>query len=83
MLIQTVEDSYTAYGNISRLFTCKQPEIMLAGPAGTGKSRGNLEYLNYWASEYARCRILMLRKTRRSEERRVGKECRSRWSPYH
>ena len=21
--------------------------------------------------------------TRRSEERRVGKECRSRWSPYH
>jgi len=23
------------------------------------------------------------RKTGRSEERRVGKECRSRWSPYH
>ena len=23
------------------------------------------------------------RKERRSEERRVGKECRSRWSPYH
>ena len=23
------------------------------------------------------------RKTIRSEERRVGKECRSRWSPYH
>ena len=22
-------------------------------------------------------------KTTRSEERRVGKECRSRWSPYH
>ena len=22
-------------------------------------------------------------KHRRSEERRVGKECRSRWSPYH
>ena len=25
----------------------------------------------------------MLREHRRSEERRVGKECRSRWSPYH
>src|SRR3712207_5622286 len=25
----------------------------------------------------------MLIRTRRSEERRVGKECRSRWSPYH
>ena len=24
-----------------------------------------------------------LRATTRSEERRVGKECRSRWSPYH
>src|SRR2546429_4586162 len=23
------------------------------------------------------------RRTKRSEERRVGKECRSRWSPYH
>src|SRR3712207_9523932 len=23
------------------------------------------------------------RRVRRSEERRVGKECRSRWSPYH
>ena len=27
------------------------------------------------------CRLLSHR--RRSEERRVGKECRSRWSPYH
>ena len=24
-----------------------------------------------------------IRAMRRSEERRVGKECRSRWSPYH
>src|SRR6266498_5901544 len=27
--------------------------------------------------------IVGKRKTARSEERRVGKECRSRWSPYH
>src|SRR2546425_3719592 len=26
---------------------------------------------------------VMLRRSLRSEERRVGKECRSRWSPYH
>ena len=25
----------------------------------------------------------VLQKLNRSEERRVGKECRSRWSPYH
>src|SRR5256884_8450501 len=27
--------------------------------------------------------VRQLRSKRRSEERRVGKECRSRWSPYH
>src|SRR2546423_3056145 len=26
---------------------------------------------------------IVLNRFRRSEERRVGKECRSRWSPYH
>src|SRR5256886_14669804 len=26
---------------------------------------------------------MKIRKSERSEERRVGKECRSRWSPYH
>ena len=30
------------------------------------------------------CSALNIKSTRsRSEERRVGKECRSRWSPYH
>ena len=28
------------------------------------------------------CIVLAVRRIR-SEERRVGKECRSRWSPYH
>src|SRR3712207_7719313 len=28
-------------------------------------------------------RYLAVRADERSEERRVGKECRSRWSPYH
>jgi len=27
--------------------------------------------------------FVRLKKSKRSEERRVGKECRSRWSPYH
>src|SRR2546425_510324 len=29
------------------------------------------------------CVMLLAEKRGRSEERRVGKECRSRWSPYH
>ena len=31
----------------------------------------------------ARAQASLKRSTTRSEERRVGKECRSRWSPYH
>ena len=31
-----------------------------------------------WKEDIRECKILA-----RSEERRVGKECRSRWSPYH
>src|SRR5690554_7068098 len=33
--------------------------------------------------EGVRLGLAIERKARRSEERRVGKECRSRWSPYH
>ena len=29
------------------------------------------------------CKKVKIDKENRSEERRVGKECRSRWSPYH
>ena len=32
------------------------------------------DYLEWWSKS---------KKEKRSEERRVGKECRSRWSPYH
>ena len=32
---------------------------------------------------YKQLMLLNIKKTNRSEERRVGKECRSRWSPYH
>ena len=33
-----------------------------------------------WIARRERCRYIAVT---RSEERRVGKECRSRWSPYH
>ena len=36
-----------------------------------------LVYYGRWLRQAARCVLT------RSEERRVGKECRSRWSPYH
>src|SRR2546425_8738994 len=46
----------------------RQPDV----PARPGQSRAHAGPLRATALEL-----------RRSEERRVGKECRSRWSPYH
>ena len=34
-------------------------------------------------AELQKQKIIRLDDEQRSEERRVGKECRSRWSPYH
>ena len=37
----------------------------------------------YWTLIYIIVFVLLGGLLYRSEERRVGKECRSRWSPYH
>lgn len=42
------------------------PELLISGPAGTGKSRACLEKLNYCACRYSESRYLILRKTRSS-----------------
>src|SRR5437868_14745624 len=40
--------------------------------------RPDNDYATSWIKSYGKGRVF-----NRSEERRVGKECRSRWSPYH
>lgn len=57
---------YRPYGAVNELFYCKAPEVLIEGPAGTGKSRGALEKLFILAEKYAGCRILLARKTRSS-----------------
>lgn len=57
---------YQPFGAALRLFYCKDDEVLLDGPAGTGKSRACLEKLNLVASKYDGCRILLVRKTRSS-----------------
>ena len=47
---------------------------VITGMSGSGKS--SLAFDTIFAEEQRRYLL-------RSEERRVGKECRSRWSPYH
>ena len=53
---------------------------VLSAPTGSGKTL--VAYL--WAGLLDReGQVCWPDAHRRSEERRVGKECRSRWSPYH
>jgi len=58
-----------------------KPRIELLAPAG---NREKLETAIHYGADavYLAGKNFSLR-SYRSEERRVGKECRSRWSPYH
>lgn len=57
---------YRPVGNCLALWQAKEPEVLFAGPAGTGKSRCILERLNWQASKYPGMRGLIVRKTRES-----------------
>src|SRR5215469_16207913 len=67
--IQTLKSQFVDYepfGACKRLFLCQDPELIITGPAGTGKSRAALEKCNWLLEKYVRIRGLMIRKTRRS-----------------
>lgn len=57
---------YTPYGTCIDLFKSKDPEVLFAGPAGTGKSRACLEKLHMMAMLNPGMRGLMVRKTQTS-----------------
>ena len=65
---QTTEivHEYTPYGAARELWSLQPNELLLEGPAGTGKSRALLEWINYLCEKYAGIRVLMLRQTRES-----------------
>jgi len=58
--------SYEPHGSCKEIFYCKDPEIMVVGPSGTGKSRAILEKMHLMCSKYPGMRALMVRKTRAS-----------------
>ena len=47
----------------------------------SGKMR--MHYIKILPGDKVKVEMTPYDLTKRSEERRVGKECRSRWSPYH
>lgn len=57
---------YRPLGAARELFRRHDPEIILSGSAGTGKSRAVLEKIHYCAEKYPGCRLLIVRKTRSS-----------------
>lgn len=57
---------YRPYGGARELLRSEEPEVIIAGPAGTGKSRAALERIHSVATRYPGARLLILRKTRRS-----------------
>lgn len=58
-----LEHSYEPRGACNQLFAERGPEVLVAGPAGTGKSRACLEKLNALCMKYPGIRALIVRKT--------------------
>ena len=77
---------------MDKLFSIRQPiteELALLNKTLTESLHTTSPLMNEVIQAYLESKgkqirpILVLLCAKRSEERRVGKECRSRWSPYH
>lgn len=66
MLLTPGMRAYRPYGAALELLYAKDKEVLMCGPAGTGKSRAELEKLHICAEKYPGMRGLILRKTRAS-----------------
>lgn len=55
--------NFRTQGAVSELWDCTDPEVVISGPAGTGKTRGTLELLHYRLASTPDVRALILRKT--------------------
>src|SRR5262245_66475081 len=57
---------YEPRGAARDLFHCRAPEVLVSGPAGTGKTLAALWKLHYCATKVPGLRALITRKTRHS-----------------
>jgi PBSX family phage terminase large subunit len=66
-----MDNAYGPRGAAYELFFAREQEVLLEGPAGTGKSRAVLEKVFLCAMKYPRMRALLVRKTRASMSQSV------------
>lgn len=66
MASELVLVEYRPRGVLAELFLDRSPELLVSGPAGTGKSRAVLEKIHLLCSKYGHIRVLICRKTLRS-----------------
>lgn len=66
MTAATVTHEYTPRGAARELFARRDSEVLVGGPAGTGKSRACLEKIHLMALLNPELRCLIIRKTRES-----------------
>src|SRR2546427_11218017 len=81
-----IEHTVVVYGS-ARFVDLEQAEQQLADAQASGDAQriavAERAVRNAHRYEQARAFTRIVAADSRSEERRVGKECRSRWSPYH
>src|SRR2546427_3220761 len=66
-----------------RLTSRERQVVQLVAEGKSTKQVAALLAITPKTAEFHRSRAMKKLNIHRSEERRVGKECRSRWSPYH
>jgi PBSX family phage terminase large subunit len=65
-VISAAQRPYEPFGAARALWTDRRPEVLLSGPAGTGKSRACLEKVHAACLRWPGTRCLIVRKTRES-----------------
>lgn len=75
-IIETTEHAnnvYQPHGAAADLWMCKKPEVIISGPAETGKTLGALHKVDALAWKYPKAHIALIRKTRKSMDASVLK----------
>ena len=81
--------SWLQQGRAPKVKACVQQALDEGIPASDILEQGLLDGMNVIGQKFKNNEVFVpevliaARAMTRSEERRVGKECRSRWSPYH